>query len=77
VLRLLRNVIDGATFSALVKLDQFPHANVIVQFVNREDEPPYVLQVVPGEKGFGIHERWHEWVEEFSSRGGDRDPAGG
>src|SRR5258706_1767792 len=63
VLRLIRNVADGATYSALVKLDQFPHAHLVVQFVNRDDEPPYVLQVVPGEKGIGIHERWHEWIE--------------
>jgi hypothetical protein len=76
VLRLLQNVIDGATYSALVKLDQFPHANVVVQFVNRDDESPYVLQVVPGEKGIGIHERWHEWVEDFSSRN-DGDAAAG
>ncbi len=68
VLQLLREVSDGATFSALVKLDQFPHANIVVQFVNREDESPYVLQVVPGEKGLGIHERWHEWVQDYSSR---------
>jgi hypothetical protein len=77
VLRLFRNVIDGASFSALVMLDQFPHANVVVQFVNRDEEPPYILQVVPGEKGIGIHERWHEWVEDFSSRNDDGDPAAG
>ena len=65
ILRLLSQVIDGATFSALVKLDQFPHADIVVQFVNRRSEPPYVVQVVPGDKGIGIHERWHEWVAEL------------
>jgi hypothetical protein len=76
VLRLIRNVADGATYSSLVKLDQFPHANLVVQFANREGEPPYVLRVVPGEHGIGIHERWHEWVNAFSSRD-DRDAAAG
>jgi hypothetical protein len=75
VLRLVRNVVDGATFSALVKLDQFPHANIVVQFVNRAEEAPYVLQVVPGERGIGIHERWHEWVTDFSSRSDEGDAA--
>ena len=68
VLKLLRNVVDGATFSSLVKLDQFPHADIVVQMVQRGDELPYTVQVVPGPRGFGIHERWSEWVRQFSSR---------
>ena len=68
VLRLIRKVADGATFSALVKLDQFPHADLVVQMVQRDGEPPYTVQVVPGPRGLGVHERWHEWVREFSSR---------
>ena len=65
VLRLLHQVIYGATFSTLSMLDQFPHANVVIQFVNREDDAAvYAVQVLPGE--FNLHERWHQWVQEFS-----------
>jgi len=68
VLRLVRNVADGATYSSLVKLDQFPHANVVIQLVNRDDEPPLTVQAVPGPDGRGIHEQWSNWVREFSTR---------
>ena len=65
VLRLLRQVVDGTMYSALVKLDQFPHADVVIQFVNREnDDAVYTVQVLPGE--FNLHGRWHQWVKEFS-----------
>jgi|SRR4051794_35610857 len=65
VLRLLRQVTDGTMYSALVKLDQFPHANVVIQFVNREDDAAvYTVQVLPGE--FNLHERWHQWLRDFS-----------
>jgi hypothetical protein len=68
MLRLVRNVADGATFSSLVKLDQFPHADIVLQMVQRDGEVPYTVQVIPGTHGIGIHERWSEWVCEFSSR---------
>ncbi len=64
VLRLLRQVVNGTMYSALVTLDQFPHADVVIQFVNREDDAVYTVQVLPGE--FNLHERWHQWVKEFS-----------
>ena len=64
VLRLLRQVIDGTMYSALAKLDQYPHANVVIKFVNREHDAAYTVQVLPGE--FALHERWHEWVRDFS-----------
>src|SRR5262249_44458752 len=39
ILRLLRQVSDGVVYSVFVELDQFPHANVVISFVNREDDP--------------------------------------
>jgi hypothetical protein len=73
VLRLLRQVSDGVVYSVFVQLDQFPHANVVINFVNREDDAAvYSVQALPGE--FGLHERWHQWVQEFSDAA-DR-PAG-
>ncbi len=65
VLRLLQQVVEGTMYSALVKLDQFPHADVKIQFVNREDDDAvYTVQVLPGE--FNLHERWHQWLKDFS-----------
>jgi hypothetical protein len=62
LLRLLHQTIYGATLSML---DQFPHANVVIQFVNREDDDAvYTVKVLPGE--FNLHERWHQWVQDFS-----------
>jgi hypothetical protein len=66
VLRLLQNVVEGTAFSCLVTLDQFAHAKVVVELRNREGEPPYRVQAVPGNDGVGIHERWHEWLIDFS-----------
>ena len=78
VLRLVRNVVEGTMFSALVTLDQFAHANVVVELRNRDEEAVYRVQAVPGQHGFGIHERWHEWVTDFSSRSSDfGSPAAG
>jgi hypothetical protein len=65
VLRLLHQVIYGAAFSMLSMLDQFPHANVAIQLLSREDDDAvYSVQVLPGE--FNLHERWHQWVQDFS-----------
>ena len=66
VLRLLRNIAEGTAFSCLVTLDQFAHAQVVVELRNRQGEPSYRVQAVPGERGVGIHERWHEWLTQFS-----------
>ncbi len=68
VLRLLQHVIDGVTHSSITTLDRFPHADLVVQFVNRDDEPRYVQRVVPGENRVELHQRWPEWVKRFSSR---------
>ena len=71
VLRLLRKVIDGTMFGALVTLDQFAHAAVSVTFSNRDGEPPYSVPAVPGPGGFGIHDRWSEWLSRFGDSGPD------
>ena len=65
VLRLLHQVINGVTYSMLADLDQFPHADVMIQLVNREDDVAvYSVQALPGE--FGLHERWHQWRNDFA-----------
>jgi hypothetical protein len=61
----LRKRVRGLELEATTLKDQFPHADVRKEFINREDDDAvYTVQVVPGE--FNLHERWRQWVKEFS-----------
>ena len=62
--RLFLQTVSSVAFSILVKLDQFPHANLDLILSDLENDDR-VASIVDGEI-FDLHDRLGGWLEQFS-----------
>lgn len=63
--KLLFQTVSGVVFSILVKLDQFPHANLDLVLSNLENDAK-IASIIEGDI-FDLHDRLANWLDEFSN----------